>query len=121
MQSILPPTTSMKTFTIVLPVVTVSTILAVLLLTVSPQDVQQAIRKTVPNPGQKLCSYINSHPRKRWGNGASRDSGEQPTWKYLLFLTELCLISIPVHEVKEAANLYGLCKRRAASESDNNL
>jgi hypothetical protein len=112
----------MKTFTIVLPVVTVSTILAVLLLTVSLQDVQQAIRKTIPNPRQKLYYfYINSHPRKQWGNGASRDSGEQPTWKYLLFLTELCLVSIPVHEVKAAANLYGLCKRRAASESDNNL
>ena len=121
MQFILPKTTSIKTFTIVLPVVTFSTILAVWLLTVWLRNMQQAISKTIPNPGQRLRSYINSHPRKQRGNGAARDSGEQPGWKYLLFLAELCIISIPIREVKAAANLYGLCKRRAASESDTNL
>jgi hypothetical protein len=121
MQSILPTTTSMKTFTIVLPVVTVSTILAVLLLTVSFKDVQQTISKNVPNPTQRLRTHINSHLRKTWGKESSRSPGEHGSvWKYITVLAELCLIRIPVHEVKEAANLYGLCKQRPEPESSKN-
>jgi len=119
MQSILPSTTSMKTFTIVLPVVTVSTLLAVFILTGTLQDMQQAISKNMPNPGQKLREFMWDHPRKKWGKEQfhhTRASEERRSvWKYLAFFVELCLISIPVHEVKEAVNLYGLCKRRPAS------
>jgi hypothetical protein len=47
----------MKAFTIAFSVVTVSTILAVLLLTVSLQDVQQAISKTIPKRAKALLLY----------------------------------------------------------------
>jgi hypothetical protein len=112
----------MKTFIIVLPVVTVSTIVAVFILTGALQDLQQAISKTVPNPMQKLREFMWKHPRKKWGMEQfhhSRTSVEQHSvWKYPAFLVEFCFIGIPVHEVKEAVDLYGLCKwRRASSNS----
>lgn len=118
MQSILPSTTSMKTFTIVLPVATVSTVLAVFVLTGALQDMQKTISENIPNPGQKLRELMLEHPRKRWGKEQFRDSRaprEQPSlWTYLAFSAELCFISIPVYEVKRAANLYRLRNRRPA-------
>jgi hypothetical protein len=108
----------MKTFIIVLPVVTVSTILAVCILTGAVQDLQEAVSKTVPDPGQKLHGFMLEHRRKKWGKEQLHDmraSGEQiGVWKYAAFFMELCLITFPVHEVKEAINLYGLRKRRAS-------
>jgi hypothetical protein len=121
MQSILPSTTSMKTFIIVLPVVTVSTILAVFILTGALQDVQQAISKNVPNPGQKLGEFMWQHLGTKWGKEQFYDPRaavkQHSVWKYLAYFVELCFISIPVHEVKEAVNLYGFCKRRPASDN----
>jgi hypothetical protein len=118
MQSILPSTTSMKTFTIVLPVITVSTILAVFVLTGALQDMLKTISENIPNPGQKLRELMQEHPRKRWGKEQFRDSralGEQRSlWTYFAFLAELCFISIPVDEVKKTANLYRLRNRRPA-------
>jgi hypothetical protein len=109
----------MKTFAIVLPAVTVSTILAVFTLTGALQDMQQAISTNMPNPGQKLREFMWEHPRRKWGKEQfhhTRASVEQRSvWKYLAYFVELCFISIPVHEVNEAVNLYGLCKRRPAS------
>jgi hypothetical protein len=120
MQSILPSTTSIKTFTIVLSLVTVSTVLAVFVLTGALQDMQKAISKNFPYPGQKLRELMLEHPRKRWGKGQVRNSrapGEQHSlWTYLVFSAELCFISIPVYEVKEAVDLYGLRKRRSMSQ-----
>jgi hypothetical protein len=118
MQSILPSTTSMKTFTIVLPVVTVSTVLAVFVLTGAIQDIQRAISSNIPSAGQKLRELMSEHPRKRWGKEQLRDSrapGEQHSfWTYVAFCLEFCFISIPVHEVKEAIDLYGLRKQHPA-------
>lgn len=118
MQSILPSTTSMKTFAVVLPVVTVSTVLAVFVLTGALQDMQKTISENIPNPGQKLRELMLEHPPKRWGKEQVCDSralGEQCSlWTYIAFLAELCFISIPVHEVKKAANLYRLRNRRPA-------
>jgi len=108
----------MKTFTIVLPVVTVSTVLAVFVLTGAIQDRQKAISSNIPSAGQKLRELMSEHPRKRWGKEQLRDSrapGEQHSlWTYVAFCMEFCFISIPVHEVKEAIDLYGLRKQRPA-------
>src|SRR5271163_3903784 len=100
-------TTAMKTFSIVLPVITVSTLLAVFILTGALQDMQRIISENIPNPGRKLHELMLEHPCKGWRNGqvpASRVPvkmpGEQSNlWTYLAFLAELCFISIPVHEV----------------------
>jgi hypothetical protein len=109
----------MKTFTIVLPVVTVSTILAVFILTVPLKNVQKVISRNIPKPGQKLHDFMLEHRRKNWGkeqSRATRAPEEQHTvWKYLAFFLELCFIRLPVHEVKDALDLYGLCKRPPAS------
>jgi hypothetical protein len=119
MQSILPSTTSMKTFTIVLPVVTVSTVLAVFVLTGAIQDTQKAISTKIPSAGHKLRELMSEHPRKRWGKEQLRDSrapGEQHSfWTYCAFCIEFSFISIPVHEVKGAIDLYGLRKQRSAT------
>jgi hypothetical protein len=111
----------MKTFTIVLPVVTVSTILALFLLTGVLRDIQQAISRTIPTPGHKLRDFMLKHPRKKYGNEqlhSTRASGEQHSvLEYVTFSVELCFITIPVHEVREAVDLYGLRKRRPASSN----
>jgi hypothetical protein len=121
MQSILPSTTSMKTFTIVLPVITVSTVLAVFVLTGVLQDMPRTISENIPNPGQKLRELMQENPRKRWGKEQFRGSralGEQRSlWTYLAFLVELCFISIPVNEVKKTANL---CKLRDPHPASSN-
>lgn len=123
MQSILPSTTSMKTFIIVLPVVTVSTILAVFILTGAIQDIQQAVHKNIPNPGHRLREFMLEHSRKKLGEVQLRNtraSGEQHSiWEFLTSFVELCFINIPVQEVNEAVNLYGLHKQRPATS--NNL
>jgi hypothetical protein len=111
-------TTAMKTFSVVLPVITVSTLLAVFVLTGALQDMQRTISENAPNPGQKLHELMLERPRKRWRKEQGPTSrapvkmpGEQPNlWTSLAFLAELCFISIPVHEVKEAINLFNLCK-----------
>jgi hypothetical protein len=118
MQSNLPRATSMKTFSIVLPVVTVTTVLAVLVLTGALQDMQKTITENIPNPEQKLRELMLEHPPQRWRKEpfhASGVPGEQLSpWTYLVFLADLCFISIPVHEVKEAVGLYGLRNRHPA-------
>jgi hypothetical protein len=118
--------TDMKTFSIVLPVITVSTLLAVFILTGALQDMQRTISENIPNPGQKLRELMLEHPRKRWGKGrvpASRVPVKMPReqlnlWTYLTFLAELCFINIPVHEVKEAINLCKLCNQRPAPSKE---
>jgi hypothetical protein len=98
----------MKTFTVVLPVVTVSTVLAVFVLTGAIQDMQKAISSNIPSAGQKLRELMSEHPRKRWGKE------QHSLWTYVAFCMEFCFISIPVHEVKEAIDLYGLRKQDSA-------
>jgi hypothetical protein len=111
----------MKTFTIVLPVVTVSTILALFLLTGVLRDMQQAIGRIIPAHGHKLRDFMLKHQRKKYGTEQFQDtraSGEQySVWKYITFSVELCFITIPVHEIREAVNLYGLRKRHPASSN----
>jgi hypothetical protein len=119
-------TTAMKTFSIVLPVITVSTLLAVFILTGALQDMQRTISENIPNPGQKLHELMLEHPCKRWKRGqvpASRVPvkmpGEQPNlWMCLAFLAELCFISVPVHEVKEVINLCKPLNQRPAPSKE---
>jgi uncharacterized protein involved in cysteine biosynthesis len=118
MQSILPGTTSMKTFAIVLPVVTVSTVLAVFVLTGALRDMQKTVSENMPDPKKMLCELMLEHPHRRWRKEQFHDSralrAQHSPWAYLAFLAELCFISIPVYEVKKAANLYRLPKRHPA-------
>jgi hypothetical protein len=118
-------TTAMKTFSIVLPVITVSTLLVVFILTGALQDMQRAISENIPNPGQKLHELMLKHSCKRWRKEqvpASRvpvKTGEQPNiWTCLAFLAEHCFISIPVHEVKEAIDLCKLRNQRPAPSNE---
>jgi hypothetical protein len=111
---ILPKTTDMKTFNIVLPVITVSTLLAVFVLTGAVQEVRKAISRNIPSPEQKLRELMLEHPRERWRKE------QLGRWTYLAFLAELCFVSIPIHEVKEAADLYGLRNRRPARANSLN-
>jgi|SRR5579862_722250 len=101
---ILPKPTSMKTFSIVLPIVTVSTLLAVIILTGALQEMRRTLSRTIPNPRKRLLNLTDRTPGKQRG-----------VWTCLASLAELCLVRIPVHEVKEAARLYGLCDGRAAA------
>jgi hypothetical protein len=105
---ILPKATSMKTFSIVLPIVTVSTLLAVFVLTGALQGVRETLSQKIPNPEPKLLNLTNKAPGQQRG-----------FWTYLASLVELCLVRIPVHEVKEAARLYGLFHRRAVHSNDD--
>src|SRR5438477_10050104 len=122
MQSILPDSTSLTTFGIVLPAVTVSTLLAVFVVTGSASDMQKTISKNIPNPVEKLHELMLKHPSKRLGKKQLLDSklpiwrrAEQRSfWTYLTFLAEFCFISLPVHEVKRAIDLYGLRTRHRA-------
>jgi hypothetical protein len=119
-------TTAMKTFSIVLPAITVSTLLVVFILTGALQDMQRTISENIPNPGQKLHELMLEHPRKRWRKEQVptlrvpvKMPGEQPNlWAYLAFLAELCFISIPVREVKEAINLCKLRNQRPAPSNE---
>jgi hypothetical protein len=115
---ILPRTMSIKTFAVVLPVVTVSTVLAVFVLTGALRDMQKTMSDNMPDPKQVLCDLMLEHPRKRWGKEQFHDSRalreQHSPWTYLAFLAELCFISIPVYEVRKAANLYRSPKRHSA-------
>ncbi len=111
---ILPKTTDMKTFNIVLPVVTVSTLLAVFVLTAPVQEIRKAINKNIPIPEKKLRELMLEHPRKRWRKE------QLGCWTYLAFLAELCFVSIPIHEVKKAVDLYGLRNQRPARANNLN-
>jgi hypothetical protein len=112
--------TAPKTFSIILPVITASTLLAVFVLTGALRDVRKTMSEKIPNLEQKLQGLMLEHPRRRWrreqlpcSRVPVRMPGEQPRlWTYLVFLAELCFISIPVHEVREVINLYTLCSRR---------
>jgi len=122
-------TTAMKTFSIVLPVMTVSTLLAVFILTGALQDIPRTISENIPNPKQKLHELMLEHPCKRWrkeqvpaSKVPDKMPGEQPNlWTYLAFLAELCFISIPVHEVKEAINLCKLRNQRPAPSKEPSI
>jgi hypothetical protein len=122
-------TTAMKTFSIVLPVITVSTLLAVFILTGALQDMPRTISENIPSPKQKLHELMLEHPCNRWrkeqvpvSRVPDKMTGEQPhLWTYLAFLAELCFISIPVHEVKEAINLCKLRNQRPAPSKEPSI
>jgi hypothetical protein len=101
----------MKTFSIVLSTVTISTVLAMFILTGALQELQKTISGSILNPKQKLRKLMLEHPPKLWGKERfcySRTPVEQlRLWMYLAFLVELCFMRVPVHEVKEAIDLYG--------------
>ncbi|KAH0565503.1 hypothetical protein GP486_001097 [Trichoglossum hirsutum] len=125
MQSILPSTASMKTFSIVLSAITISTVLAMFIFTGALQTLQRAISGSVPNAKHKLFKLMLEHPPKMWGKDLfhnSRVSTEKleeqlRLWMYLAFLVELCFMRIPVHEVKKAVGLYGLRHQRPTLSS----
>ena len=115
----------MKTFGIVLLVVTISTALAIFTLTSvfrgAPRNVQKTGTKSVSNPGQKLRKLMLENPT-RWGKEQFHDlqdliKKKGSLWMYLAFLAELCFIRIPVREVEKAVDLYGLRHRRPAPSS----